>query len=666
MISPHSKKPLFSFSHANRLLIGCQHIDKLLGEIEGILHESSSNTAFPRYLSDLSPSQSSCIEDYVSLIRTRLLSIVESSDIEMDKPDIPASRAVRVRLASIQVSVDELRPKAMRSYGPMEHEAENYLSGIVNELRALVTQVDQFLTGAAGQNFSERLRALEQGSYDISHLKKIEECITRNGLVEFRPALASILDQVEEQTFEIAVFGRVSSGKSSLLNAILGDNILPVGVTPVTALPIHIRWGKDPIIEVFFVDKKPMTSHIADLPLYASEQHNPSNTLHVSKIMVFVPSARLQNKVGFVDTPGLGSLATAGAAETYAYLPRCDLGLVLIDASSTLTPEDIHTILTLQQAAIPVQILVSKADLLSLADQSSLIEYISNQMYSRCNERYPIHPVSIQNTHRDLLSRWYDTCMLPLIHQAHEMKARSLQRKIGTLWESVQLTLDKQKKVSETLSPERRKELLGIETALRKGSARIEQFRTQYSKPNAVKSPKISPLWTILAKNITEYISKTSEKNNHYDLLVKDIIVQYVHDEMKSTFRELSDLASDLHNILVACAEILNSHEGAEPDDLIDRIRNVPLFDPGPCECCLSLPPFSSVLGESYIENSLKKQIKEDLKVPLTHSFEMYTQHYGKWILETISDLETTYENKAGEYRATISKMLAITESSKI
>jgi len=74
-----------------------------------------------------------------------------------------------------------------------------------------------------------------------------------------------------------------------------------------------------------------------------------------------------------LDTPGLGSLATAGAAETLAYLPTCDLGIVLIDAGSTLTAEDIHTVFALRQAAIPVQILISKADLLSEMDQSPLL-----------------------------------------------------------------------------------------------------------------------------------------------------------------------------------------------------------------------------------------------------------------------------------------------------
>ena len=83
--------------------------------------------------------------------------------------------------------------------------------------------------------------------------------------------------------------------------------------------------------------------------------------------MIF-PSQRLRDGVVLVDTPGLGSLASAGAAETLAYLPRCDLGVVLIDAGSTLTAEDLTTLQALDDAAIRTILLLSKADLLAPND----------------------------------------------------------------------------------------------------------------------------------------------------------------------------------------------------------------------------------------------------------------------------------------------------------
>ena len=88
--------------------------------------------------------------------------------------------------------------------------------------------------------------------------------------------------------------------------------------------------------------------------------------------MVEFPSERLRDGVVLVDTPGLGSLASAGATETLAHLPRCDLGLVLIDAGATLTAEDQSTPQALNEAAIETIVLLSKADLLAAEDVAAL------------------------------------------------------------------------------------------------------------------------------------------------------------------------------------------------------------------------------------------------------------------------------------------------------
>ena len=54
---------------------------------------------------------------------------------------------------------------------------------------------------------------------------------------------------------------------------------------------------------------------------YASEERNPGNWKHVTGITVSVPSPRLREGVVLVDTPGIGSLAASGSAETFAIAP---------------------------------------------------------------------------------------------------------------------------------------------------------------------------------------------------------------------------------------------------------------------------------------------------------------------------------------------------------
>ena len=51
-------------------------------------------------------------------------------------------------------------------------------------------------------------------------LQVIEELVTRHGLVEFRSRIDLLASRLEDNNLEVAFFGQVSSGKSSLLNAL--------------------------------------------------------------------------------------------------------------------------------------------------------------------------------------------------------------------------------------------------------------------------------------------------------------------------------------------------------------------------------------------------------------------------------------------------------------
>ena len=82
------------------------------------------------------------------------------------------------------------------------------------------------------------------------------------------------------------MFGCVSSGKSSLLNAILETDVLPVGVTPITAVPTRITHAAEPSLTVWFSEAPRKKLEIFHLQEFATEQQNPGNTKHVTRLVV--------------------------------------------------------------------------------------------------------------------------------------------------------------------------------------------------------------------------------------------------------------------------------------------------------------------------------------------------------------------------------------------
>jgi GTP-binding protein EngB required for normal cell division len=460
-------------SHKLHLLSSFKYVDELLSDIESVLASSTSKSPFPKYQGDLSPVQIKVVQDYVARIRAQMLQVLKSQGISPPGPRFGAAHSIRVNLEFAEVAFDECRPDALRGYGKVPESLIPELNGLVEEMRSLLRKLSTYLAQDIGQDLQARLQRLEHTSDEIELLKTLERIINERGLVEFRSALSIILDRLESNSFQIAVFGRVSSGKSSLLNHILETDVLPVGVNPITAVPTRIVHSPEPKLMVAYLDRKSEEIEIARLPEFVSEQFNPGNLKHVTRIVVELPSRRLQDGVVFVDTPGLGSLATAGAAETLAYLPQCDLGVVLVDAGSTLSQEDLSTLQSLYGAAIPALLILSKVDLLAPEDRDRSVRYISAQISSQLGLKLSIYPVSTKGGHARLLDEWFAHEIQPLCDRHQELAQQSLRRKIGALRDAVEAALKVRLEIAGKVPKEGKRHLRATETQLRKATGKF-------------------------------------------------------------------------------------------------------------------------------------------------------------------------------------------------
>ena len=60
-------------------------------------------------------------------------------------------------------------------------------------------------------------------------------------MVDYRSQVHSIKDVVSRRQLKVAFFGRTSSGKSTVINALLGEKILPMGLGHTTDKFVHIQ-----------------------------------------------------------------------------------------------------------------------------------------------------------------------------------------------------------------------------------------------------------------------------------------------------------------------------------------------------------------------------------------------------------------------------------------
>jgi GTP-binding protein EngB required for normal cell division len=631
-----------------------QEIERLLREAETILNTATSQSPFPAYRDDLTPAQRKVVQDYIARLRTQLVRVLESQQISLPQPDCGVSRALQANLIAIDIMIEELKPKYMKGYGALSEEATVDLNGIVRELQGLVAKLNLYLTQGSEQNLQSRLERLEQVGDHIELLKTLERVITTNGLVEFRPLLSTILDRLEHRHFEIALFGRVSSGKSSLLNYLLQQDLLPVGVNPITAVPTRMIYGKKTRLTVEFADRSVKQLDVGQLAEFVTEQQNPANAKQVVRVFVELPSPRLKQGLVFVDTPGLGSLATTAAEETLTYLPRCDLGIVLIDAGATLTQEDIVTLRSLYEAAIPAYVLLSKADLLTDHDREMALQYIADQITAQLGLHLPVFPGSVMPTHAPYLNRWLEQEVLPLLIERHQQLAdQSIRRKIGSLREAVIARL--QRRLGQT--PERlvysSSQRQSVEADLRQAIAQFETTRITCEQ----RIDEIGQLTSVaIARAASEIIdgwlsgrAKTLDPGD----LIKSVLIQMSAAKATGLQAQLNTLAESLFQILTNLGQMLAAETLPTKEEFTYCIREMPPMDIATLHVGLRRS-FLLLLNRQIVEYQIEKSLQQQIGNTVTEAFRAYKKLLQIWTVKTLSNLQHQFDNYADPYRVNL------------
>jgi GTP-binding protein EngB required for normal cell division len=424
-------------NHRRVLEAGLTYVDELLSRVESIATLGDSAAVFPQVLHDLAPVQSRVVLDHLARLRAGLRQAAARFGVEPSRSPISAAWAIRSALLGASDALYDSRARRLRGYGEITADVGVALDAEIAEIERGVERLVSYLAQGLGRDLAGRLARLDRTPLDLGLLRTLERLVTERGLLEYRGLLESLIEQLESDTFEIAVLGRVSCGKSSLLNAVLETEALPVGVTPVTAVPTRIIWGAEPGATVSFAEAPDRVIPIEELPDLVSEQKNPENRKHITRVVVRVPSPSLRSGVAFVDTPGIGSLATAGARATYAYVPRCDLGVVLVDAGGALAADDLAILRLLYESGIPAMVLLSKADLLTEPDRDRARTYTRESIARALGVDVQVHLVSTRGRESDLGRAWFAAEIVPLMEHARALREASLRRKLGHLAEGV-------------------------------------------------------------------------------------------------------------------------------------------------------------------------------------------------------------------------------------
>jgi hypothetical protein len=356
--------------------------------------------------------------------------------------------------------------------------------------------------------------------------------------------------------------------------------------------------------------------------------------------------------VAFVDTPGLGSLATSGASETRAYLPRCDLGVVLIDAGSTLTTEDLRTVMTLQEAAVPVNVLLSKADLLVSQDLVKIVRYVKEHIASECKLELPVRPVSVLPAYREMTDEWFEREIMPLYDQAQQLRAASLRRKIWVLRESLVTALKARMRRGQHLSTNSKDLVRAAETLLRTTTGQIEEMRALCEREIMSDAAETPGAIRSAACRLIDSWSHNDGAAVAPGQMVHDVIADFVQRKVRKIQGDLWAFAVQLRNNLKQCAADLGLAQIPGDDEFQSIVRGTPVFDPQPFSIAISRSSFSALLGRRFRERQVARNITHQLGQSFQEALDNYWKALKEWADSIISRSRQIFEIYAQNYRA--------------
>ena len=207
-------------------------------------------------------------------------------------------------------------------------------------------------------------------------------------------ALDALRHKFDEHAFHLVVAGEFKRGKSTLINALLGADLLPTGVVPLTSVVTQLRFEDVAAVHVRFDGGEQRSVPIGTLADYVTERGNPENAKCVSEVVVGFPSEWLKGGLRLVDTPGVGSVHGHNSDVTQRYLPMADAVVFVISADQPLGRNELDFLERVKGYAGKVFCVLNKIDYLSAEERLESAAFTRDVLRGAIGADVPLFAVS--------------------------------------------------------------------------------------------------------------------------------------------------------------------------------------------------------------------------------------------------------------------------------
>lgn len=218
-------------------------------------------------------------------------------------------------------------------------------------------------------------------------------------------------DRIASQLYRVAVIGEFKRGKSSMINALLGTEILPTSILPMTAVITRVTYGEEKRIVINYKDGAQEDATIEQLIDFATkyDEEKAARASTIKEIVVYYPSVFCKNHIELIDTPGMNDNEDMTAV-TLGVVGDIDAAIVVISAQEPLSVTEQELVLTMiaEQGIHHIVFVVTHIDAVSddPEDQDRIISFITERinggLLKRAEETFKGKDSLIRKSHKIL------------------------------------------------------------------------------------------------------------------------------------------------------------------------------------------------------------------------------------------------------------------------
>lgn len=210
--------------------------------------------------------------------------------------------------------------------------------------------------------------------------------------------LTELQQDIKNDFFVVVVLGEFKRGKSTFINALIGNDLLPTDVLPETATINALIYNEKPELEIIMQDGSVECGQVERSFLERFSAKNQTDECSKIKYLkIGYPFKLLNNNVVIVDTPGVSDLNEQRCDVTYNFIPKANAVLFLLDANSPLKKSEIDFIeeKLLAQGIDNIIFLVNKYDNIDDEEDEDFWENLQVHMLKAFSESE--HPLKALN-----------------------------------------------------------------------------------------------------------------------------------------------------------------------------------------------------------------------------------------------------------------------------